>query len=107
MLPPTPSRLVLLVAVFLMALTGCKPYRSSPAGPCGGFYSEHEVERKHDLSVTNDGDDLGFHYTNVSKSPGRKPVWSMLGTDTLYYLHLQYEKEGVTVACLGERYRVE
>lgn len=90
----------LLALVTMGAVTACKPYQSSPVGPCGGFYSEHEIERQHDLSVTNDGDDLVFHYTNVSKDEGRKPVWAMLGTDSLYYLHLQYETEGVTVACL-------
>lgn len=93
-------RYVLLCLALLGMATGCKPYQSSPAGPCGGFYSEHETERKHDLSVTNDGDDLVFRYTNVSKAEGRKPVWSMLGLDSLYPLHMHYEKAGVTVGCL-------
>lgn len=100
MIPSRPLRYALLSLALLGTATGCKPYQSSPAGPCGGFYSEHETERKHDLSVTNDGDDLVFRYTNVSKAEGRKPVWSILGLDSLYYLHLQYEDAGVTVACL-------
>lgn len=95
-----PHRFIALSAVALLALSGCKPYQSSPAGPCGGFYSEHDPERKHDLSVTNDGDDLVFRYTNITKTEGHKPAWTMLGTDSMYGLHVHYEKEGVTVACL-------
>lgn len=91
-----------LAGVAMLALPGCKPYQSSPAGPCGGFYSEHEIERQHDLSVTNDGDDLVFRYTNVKKVEGRKPMWSMPGLDTLFFLHLHYEKAGVTVGCLDQ-----
>lgn len=90
-----------MVAVVVMgSLAGCKPYRSSPAGPCGGFYSEHETERRHDLSVSKDGDDLVFRYTNVSAAEGRKPVWAMLESTSLYPLHLHYEPKGVTVGCL-------
>jgi hypothetical protein len=89
-----------LASLVVLSVPGCKPYRSSPAGPCGGFYSEHETEHGHDVSVTNDGDDLVFRYTNVSKSEGRKPVWSMFDSDSLYSLHLHYEPAGVTVGCL-------
>lgn len=96
----TSFRYVVFVTAFLATLTGCKPYQSSPAGPCGGFYSEHDVDRKHDLSVTNDGDDLVFRYTNTSKEEGSKPSWAMLGADSMYGLHLHYETAGVTVACL-------
>jgi len=95
----TPLIVCALATLVVVAIPGCKPYRSSPAGPCGGFYSEHETERSHDLSVTNDGDDLVFRYTNVSKAERSRPVWSMPQWDSLYGLHLHYEPKGVTVGC--------
>lgn len=93
-------RVLFCPALSVVLLTGCNPgpLQSSPFGVCGGYYSEHDVKRKHDLSVTNAGDDLVFHYTNVSGQMGRKPVWSMPESDTLYYLHLQHGK--TTIGCL-------
>lgn len=90
-----------VLLLLLASLAGCngKPYQTSPFGVCGGHMSEHDIKQVADVWVANRGtDELVFFYTNVTKTPQQRPIFSRADRDSLYYLHVQYAD--VTVGCL-------